>query len=95
MGRTQTWEVKEEVLQLNIELEKLLHDQMIFWQQRGKVAWMKDGDKNTSFFHAKATIRERVNTIKGLRDAMGNWVEEKTQMEGVVEGLFKTTDPSE
>lgn len=50
--------------------------------------WLKDGVKNTSFFHAKATIRDQVNKIIGLRDASGSWTEDKQQMEAVVDSYF-------
>lgn len=63
-GRTQLKEVKEEIANLTGTLEKLYRDQESYWQQRGKAAWLKDGDKNTSFFHAKATIRNQTNKIK-------------------------------
>lgn len=63
-GRTQLKEVKEEIANLTETLEKLYRDQESYWQQRGKAAWLKDGDKNTSFFHAKATIRNQTNKIK-------------------------------
>lgn len=60
---------------------------------------MKDGDKNTSYFHAQATTREQVNKISGLRDEFGIWVDQKEQMENVVQayfqGLFTSTIPNE
>ena len=42
-------------------------------RQRSRVAWVKDGDKNTRFFHTKATQRRRMNSIKGLFDEAGKW----------------------
>lgn len=41
------------------------------WKQRAKAHWMSDGDKNTRFFHAKASKRADTNEIKGLRDDQG------------------------
>lgn len=56
---------------------------------------MKDGDKNTSFFHAKSTTIAQVSKIIGLRDTRGNRVDQKGQMEAAVQeyfmGLFSTT----
>lgn len=61
--------------------------------------WLKDGVKNTSFFHAKATVRDQVNKIIGLRDASGSWTEDKQQMEAVVDSyfpsLFSSTNPED
>jgi hypothetical protein len=44
---------------LNRKLSDLLHQQNIYWRQRGTIKWVKLGDENTSFFHAVATIRNR------------------------------------
>lgn len=84
----QTEERRNEISQLTIDLEKLLQDQADYWRQRGKAAWMKDGDKNTAYFHARATTRKQVNKIKGLQDATGVWVSSKGKMEAVVDGYF-------
>lgn len=96
---TQTEAAREEMNQISKDLGQLYKDQEQYWQQRGKAAWLKDGDKNTSFFHAKATIREQVNKISGLRDANGNWIVDKQQMEKVVDDyfreLFTSSRPSE
>lgn len=82
-------DVRAEIGKLTVKLETLYQDQAMYWRQRGKAAWMKDGDKNTAYFHARATTRNQVNKIKGLRDAMGNWVDRKNQMEAVVGDYFR------
>jgi hypothetical protein len=38
------------------------------WSQRAKRQWIREGDKNTSFFHMVATIQKRQNTVYMLRD---------------------------
>ncbi|PNX87709.1 endonuclease/exonuclease/phosphatase family protein, partial [Trifolium pratense] len=48
----------------------LVQDDM-FWRQRAKTHWYKDGDLNTRFFHASATSRKKVNRISFLEDANG------------------------
>lgn len=81
------------------DLEKQYAEQSDYWRQRSQIECMKDGDKNTRFFHAKATTRARVNHISGLENRQGQWVESKTDVENVVadyfETLFSTTEPSE
>jgi hypothetical protein len=58
--------------QANVSREQLLRyklgrleDQLsIYWQQRAHANWLKYGDKNTSYFHAFASERKKVNVIK-------------------------------
>lgn len=54
-----------------IELEKyhlaLLKQKEIYWRQRAKTRWLKQGDNNTKFFHAYATNRKRRNFIQSLK----------------------------
>lgn len=44
---------------LHDHLNHLLHQQKVYWQQRGTINWVKFGDECTEFFHANATIRRR------------------------------------
>ena len=43
------------------------------WLQRSKVLWAKMGDKNSRYFHLRATQRFRKNSITSLRKADGLW----------------------
>jgi hypothetical protein len=56
---------------LNLKLSTLLHQQMIYWKQRGRIKWVKLGDENSKFFHANATIKHRRNLITSLTDPSG------------------------
>lgn len=41
------------------------------WAQRVRLSWIKDGDKNTAFFHAVTSIRAQTNSILQVVDAQG------------------------
>ena len=66
---------KAEYLNLSKKLDELLQKQEIYWAQRSRINWMKHGDRNTKFFHAKASQRRRKNYIRGIRNSQGQWVE--------------------
>jgi hypothetical protein len=46
----------------------LLHQQQVYWKQRGAIKWVKFGVEGTKFFHANETIKHRRNLISSLKD---------------------------
>ncbi|XP_062028765.1 uncharacterized protein LOC133744717 [Rosa rugosa] len=74
---------------LMARLESLLSKEELYWSQRAKVSWLKEGDRNTGFFHRKASNRKRKNFIGGLYDDAGNWKEDDDGLENVVVNYFE------
>ena len=56
---------------LKHRLDKLLVQDDLFWKQRAKTFWYREGDLNTKFFHAAATSRRKVNRIEHLQNSNG------------------------
>lgn len=54
------------------KLRQSLHQEEIWMKQRSRVVWLREGDRNTSFFHACAAQRKRMNTIESLERADGS-----------------------
>jgi hypothetical protein len=46
---------------LQRSINGLLEKEEVLWKQRSCVGWLKHGDRNSRFFHAKATQRARHN----------------------------------
>ena len=66
-----------EINKLRREITNLLDSEEIMWQQRAKVQLLGLGDKNTTYFHSKASKRKKKITILGLDDEKGNWCNTK------------------
>lgn len=85
--------------QLARELDELHRLEESYWFARSRANEMKDGDKNTSYFHRKASQRKRKNCIKGLFDKHDVWHEKKEDLHIIVSDyfteLFTTDAPSE
>lgn len=52
-------------------LVALLRKEEVYWLQRSRVGWMRQGDKNTKFFHRIASGRKWRNWIDEIQDEFG------------------------
>jgi hypothetical protein len=59
-------EGKRKKLALSMELERLLLCEEISWRLKSQAIWLKEGDKNTKFFHRVANSNRRNNFIDSL-----------------------------
>ena len=53
------------------KLSEVLAREEIMECQCSRISWLKEGDRNTEFFQAKARARTRTNRIKVLKDETG------------------------
>ncbi|KAL5555663.1 hypothetical protein UlMin_037899 [Ulmus minor] len=69
-----------------------------YWKQRSKDTWLKCGDRNSKFFHQKASARHAKNSISGLLDTNENWCDTEQGMARIIESyfesLFSSSSPS-
>nr|GMD60534.1 uncharacterized protein LOC109159588 isoform X2 [Ipomoea batatas] len=54
---------------------RAIEHQSDFWKQRVKEFWLKDGDRNTTFFHNSVWRRRSNNQIARLKKHDGSWAE--------------------
>ena len=59
-------ETAEEIQVVRKEINALHIREEIKWNQRSQVCWLQNGDKNTKFFHATISPRQRKNRFGGL-----------------------------
>lgn len=71
------------------ELSDLLIQEEVYWRQRAKTFWLKEGDLNTRFFHQMCSSRKRRNKLEKLKDENGIWVEGQLSLCGVVKSYFQ------
>ena len=53
------------------EIGEFLEQEELMWRQRAKMHWLKEGDKNTCFFHECVKQRRRRNFISQIEDEDG------------------------
>ena len=87
----------EKVSALKSELSDLLDKESQMWQQRSRALFLQCGDRNTSYFHSKASHRSRRNRISGLRDASNGWCTLDSEIRKIAceyyQSLFTSSHP--
>jgi hypothetical protein len=80
---------KERIGNYTNRLEELLHREELMWMQRSRVAWLKEGDRNTKFFHMKAAGHAKKNKIKNLRTKDGRLIIDRKEMGNMTRSFFQ------
>jgi hypothetical protein len=61
-------------------LAEVLHREEVMWRQRSRVQWLAEGDKNTRFFHLRASQRKKKNRVSELLMADGTTITDESDM---------------
>lgn len=80
----------EECNGLEKRLDDLHSKHEAYWYMRSRVAEVKDRDRNTKYFHHKASQRKSRNKILGLLDDEENWQEDEDKIEMIVTNYYNT-----
>ncbi|XP_073041827.1 uncharacterized protein [Primulina eburnea] len=88
-GKLDAWgRTRVQYKDLKNKLSDLYIRQEGYWQQRAKAYWLRDGDSNTRYFHAAASMKKKNNTSTKLRDDNGTYHEDIDEICGVVQNYF-------
>ena len=68
------------------EINSLMDKEERMWRQRSSSLYLKEGDRNTRFFHCRATLRKCRNTISGIKNRAEEWY---TQLEQITQVFIK------
>ena len=89
----------EEVNQARKEINDPLDNKEIYWGLHSKAHWLREGHRNTKFFHARVFERKKQNTILGIWDKDGNWCGDQDSIAKVAisyfEEIYSTSFPSQ
>ena len=78
-GRSE--ELAEEEGRIINQLEERRKQEEIIWKQKSRVQWLKDGEKNSKFFHKAMLNHRHHNRILSVKDSQGNRVLRQKDME--------------
>ncbi|KAK1607761.1 hypothetical protein QYE76_031434 [Lolium multiflorum] len=71
------------------QLCELFECEEIMARQRSRVEWLKEGDRNTEFFHARASARKRTNRISALVREDGSKTEDQGEIKEMVHHFYE------
>ena len=88
----------DEINEVKSELNRMLLVEEDMWHQRSRNCWLKAGDRNTSFFHTKASNRHQRNSISKIRGSNGVWLDDEALIGSTFveyfEQLFTSSQPT-
>lgn len=74
---------------LTATLRKAYKEEEQFWLQRSRIQWLKQGDRNTGFYHAITRQRRMINSFAVIADNDCREVFEEHQIASVITEYFK------
>lgn len=85
----QTVEMTMETRSMENRVSALIRKEEVFWLQSPRISWMREGDRNSKFFHRVANRRRKINTIKFVVDEFKVvHMEEEEDIQKVFVGYF-------
>lgn len=80
-----------------LDQERHIHNQLedrrkqeeIYWRQKSRVRWLKEGERNTKFFHRTTVQRRMHNNIPFIQNQEGAKVEEHEEIEETLLNHFQ------
>ena len=80
----------QEEIKLTDRIVELNHREEIMWQQRSRIRWLSAGDKNTRFFHLRASLRRKKNKISKLKRPDGQVTEDADEISKLEQCFIRT-----
>ncbi|VFQ85595.1 unnamed protein product [Cuscuta campestris] len=61
-----------------------------YWKQKANIKWTKEGDANTSFFHATVKQRRSQQKITSLKSKEGKWLHNQEEIHEEILNHYRT-----
>ncbi|XP_058771248.1 uncharacterized protein LOC131644704 [Vicia villosa] len=74
---------------LQSELDGILQKEEFMWHQRSRAKWLRDGDRNTRYYHIKAVTRRRLNNVLMLQTDNGEWIDDAGFLNNMATMFYK------
>ncbi|RVW37936.1 Transposon TX1 uncharacterized 149 kDa protein [Vitis vinifera] len=99
LEQVQIWDAREKISRLNLEelearkearedYKKWVLLEEISWRQKSREVWLREGDRNTGYFHKMANAHRRRNNVDRIK-INGAWCIEENEIREGIGNAFK------
>jgi hypothetical protein len=78
-----------EEAKLQAGMNSWLSQNELMWRQKSCETWLKDGDRNSKFFHISTVVRRRRDFIDAIRGDDSEWIVKVSEIREFVVGKFQ------
>ena len=79
--------------ELKMQLKEAYNEEELFWSQKSRVQWLKEGDRNTHVFHSSVKGKRKRSKLQNIQKKDRSWTrteEGVDQADLILEGISQT-----
>mgnify|MGYP004706984917 FL=1 len=80
---------KDKIADLKKQLKEAYSEEEQYWAQKARIEWLREGDKNTKFFHACVKGRRRKNRMLNIQRENGTWTNSEEELGKEVANYYR------